>query len=241
MTYDITCMMSYHQAPDKVYMIKRRKLSQEFVDELLAWLKIQQLTPGTKIPIEDELANMFNVSRTTVREGVKSLVAIGVLETRRGIGTFAKNPQPGPLRYFNGADQRDLASLLIDLLEFRIIVEPETAALAALRRTPADLVELHRCVEELKKAVSTEVTIKIPEDLGFHLALARASANSALLDTSSMIARFYEDDLYPAHQEDVIEHQAIFEAIQTSNPELARERMHFHLNHQRDKYQNIVS
>jgi len=222
-------------------MIERKKLSQEFVDQILAWINAHNLEPGTKIPSEGELANMLGVSRTTVREGVKSLVAIGVLETRRGIGNFVRNPQPGPLRYSTGPNHPASNTLLRDLLEFRLIVEPETAALAAYRRTSADLDELNRCVEELEKAVSAGVTTKIPEDLGFHIALARASANSALMDTSSMIAQFYENDPYPADYADVFEHRAIKDAVQASDQELARKMMRLHLDHQKSKYPNVES
>jgi DNA-binding FadR family transcriptional regulator len=218
-------------------MIKRKKLSQEFLEYMLEWLKSQELPSGTKIPSEGELAIKFSVSRTTVREGIKYLAAIGVLEIRRGIGTFILNPQPGPLRYYNGDNFQAPDNMLNDLLEFRLIVEPETAALAALRRKTSDLKELFRCVEELDKAVVLGMTTKIPEDLGFHIALARASGNSALMDTSSMIARFYEDDPYPAYQDDVIEHRAIYNAVEASDQAKSREMMRFHLDHQKKKYQ----
>lgn len=215
----------------------RRKLYQEVADELLEMVRGDDYPPGARIPTETELADMFEVSRTAVREGVKSLVAIGVLETQRGRGTFVRDAQPGPLRYFNGPGRTPSLALLQDLLEFRLIVEPETAALAAERRDQSDIGELERCVLVLKEAVVNGVGVKPAEDLGFHLALARATANSALIDTSSMIARFYESDPYPPDETDVDEHRAIFEAVRDAESAGARNAMRVHLQHQLDKYQ----
>jgi GntR family transcriptional repressor for pyruvate dehydrogenase complex len=211
----------------------RRKLSQEVSDGILEMIQSGSISPGEQIPPEYELVSLFQVSRTAVREGIKSLVAIGVLETRRGIGTFLKDAKPGPLRYFSEASHK---SFLKDLLEFRLIVEPETAALAAERRSHENLKELDRCVEVLEKFVLAERKGKPPEDLGFHLELARAARNSALVDASSMIARFYENDPFPPDSRDVQDHRAIYEFVRDRNSESARQRMRQHLSSQREKY-----
>jgi len=204
----------------------RKKLSQEVADGILEMIDEGEVSVGERIPTENELVDMFHVSRTAVREGVKSLIAIGVLETRRGVGTFVRDSQPGPLRLLN-TSTTPTQSHLLDLLEFRRIVEPETAALAAQRRNTADLKELERCVVELEKGVARGE--KPPEDLGFHLILARASHNSALLDTSSMIVRFYEGDVFLPDAADISEHRAIYEAVRDGDAQAARQAMRDHL------------
>ena len=204
----------------------RRKLSQEVVDGILRMIDNGEILVGDRIPTENELATRFQVSRTAVREGVGSLVALGVLQTRRGIGTFIRDGLPGPLRQ-PGTSVPSSLSLLLDLLEFRLIVEPETAALAAQRRTAADLEELQRCVVELEKGVARGE--RPPEDLGFHLALAHAARNSALVDASSLIARFYEGDTQLPDALDIVEHRAIYEAVRAGDAGAARQRMRAHL------------
>lgn len=204
----------------------RKKLSQEVTDSILKMIKSGEFSLGEQIPPESKLADMFQVSRTAVREGVKSLIAIGVIETRQGVGTFVRDSQPGPLRITGTAGQPTLA-LLLDLLEFRRILEPETAALAAQRRTALDLQRLELCVLELEKGVMRSE--RPPEDLGFHLALARATGNSALIDTSSMIIRFYEGDEFRPDELDIHEHRAIYEAVRDGDAESARQAMRSHL------------
>lgn len=204
----------------------RKKLSEEVADGILEMIQTGEISPGERIPIESELAERFQVSRTAVREGVKSLTAIGVLETRRGIGTFVLEAHLGPLRYIEGVSSPRFLSMLLELLEFRRIVEPETAALAAERRTTADLEVLERCVLELKKGV--EQGVRPPEDLGFHMALARATNNSALIDTTFLIARFYDNDPDLPDETDVTAHQAIYEAVRDGDAEGARSAMLAH-------------
>ncbi len=214
----------------------RRKLSQEVADGILKMIMDGSIPSDQQIPTENELVSIFQVSRTAVREGGKLLVAIGVLETRHGIGTFVKSNQLGPLRYHPEISSPQSVALLEDLLEFRIIVEPEIAALAAQRRSQEDLFELERCVFMLKEHLLKQKSGKPPEDLGFHLALAKATRNSALVDASSMIIRFYEDDPYPPDLCDVLDHNAIFECIRDRKPLIAKKRMKIHLCRQREKY-----
>ena len=214
----------------------RKKLSQEVSDGILEMIRNGEIQLGQRIPIESDLEFTFQVSRTAVREGIKALVAIGVLETRRGIGTFVLDAQVGPLRYYGEAIHAQAKQFLKDLLEFRLIVEPETASLAAKRRSGEDLDELKRCVEALKEHVLNGKNGRPAEDLGFHLALAHASYNSALVDTSSMIARFYENDPYPPDTRDVEEHYAIFERVRNADPDGARKKMQAHLARQKEKY-----
>lgn len=204
----------------------RKKLSQEVIDGILGIIEQGDLAVGDQIPTESELADLFEVSRTAVREGIKALIAIGILEPQRGVGTFVREPQLGPFRSFITSDPPTRTQIL-DLLEFRLIVEPETAALAAQRRTEADLEELKRCVIELEKGVARG--LKPPEDLGFHLALARSTGNSALVDTSSMIARFYENDPFLPDELDISEHNAVYEAVRDRDSADARQLMKAHL------------
>jgi len=207
---------------------RRKKLSEEVSEQILAMIDDGEVAVGGQLPTEGELVEMFNVSRTSVREAVKSLAAVGVLEIRPGMGTFVVGARPGPLRSLPGQRSGPLdKSDLLELLEFRQIFEPAAAALAASRATPEDLEEMHRCVEELARGVAEG--IRPPEDLGFHLALARATKNSAVVDVSSLTVRFYEADVYMPDELDVEGHREIYEAIKNGDPDAARQAMDAHL------------
>lgn len=217
----------------------RKRLSEEVSEGIQEMIRSGEISPGERIPTERELSSRFQVSRTAVREGVKTLTAIGVLETRRGIGTFVLDGQLGPLRSTDGVSWSRALSLLLELIEFRRIVEPETAALAAQRRTDADLKEMERCVVELQKGV--ERGIRPPEDLGFHLELARATSNGALIDTSFMIARFYANDPSLPDEEDIAAHLAIYEAVSDGDSDAARAAMLVHFDELEVRYQRYYS
>jgi GntR family transcriptional repressor for pyruvate dehydrogenase complex len=206
---------------------RRKKLSEEVSEHILAMIDEGEVAVGGQLPTEGELVEMFNVSRTSVREAVKSLAAVGVLEIRPGMGTFVVNARPGPLRSLLSQSGPPNKSDLLELLEFRRIFEPEAAALAASRATPEDLDEMSRCVEELESGVASG--IRPPEDLGFHLALARATKNGAVVDVSSLTIRFYEQDVYMPDDSDVEGHREIYEAIKNGDPDAARQAMDDHL------------
>lgn len=197
----------------------RRKLSEEVSGGILELIRSKQIGPGQRLPTESEIADLFQVSRTAVREGVKALIAVGLLETHAGIGTFVVDSHLGPLRDPNGGE----SSHLFELLEFRKIVEPETAALAAQRRTPEDITELDRCVTELAKGIRSG--IKPAEDIGFHVALARATQNSAIMDATYLIFRFYQNDPSLPDELDLSAHHAVFEAVRDGNSSEARQAM----------------
>lgn len=220
-----------------VNRITRKKLSQQVSEGILVLIDDGDVGIGDQLPTESDLIEMFNVSRTAVREAVKTLAAVGVLEIRPGVGTFVTGSRPGPLRALPGhagpMDQGDL----FELLELRFIFEPEAAALAAERATSEDLEELQRCVAVLEKALGTGV--KPPEDLGFHLAIARATRNGALVDVSSLIARFYQQDEQLPDAIDVQEHREIYEAIRDRDPEAARAAMCAHLEEIESRYRQL--
>lgn len=209
--------------------------SLKVIDYIFELIDGGDVARGQLLPTEEELATHLQVSRTVVREAIKSLVAIGLLETQRGRGTFVRDRHHGPLKYWNRDAPSPKLSTFQDLLEFRLIVEPEVASLAAQRRNLEDIRDLERSVTRLEKAVMSGLKAKSTEDLDFHLYLAQASHNSALIDVSSMIVRFFQVDPDLPDELDCQEHRAIFHAVVSSNGETAREAMLRHLIRVREK------
>ena len=178
----------------------------------------QQITSGawevgSRIPAEPELTELIGVGRNTIREAVQSLVHAGMLERRQGSGTYViSDSELGNAmgRQIAGAHQRDV-------LEVRRSLEMETARLAALRRTPDQVVQL-RALRDARSAAyaSGELDDMVQVDLDLHRAIAQATDNpvlaalyETLLDAITENIRFNFE--HPAHDDD--SHHALVEAI----------------------------
>jgi GntR family transcriptional repressor for pyruvate dehydrogenase complex len=190
--------------------------------------------PGDRLPSERELAQQLGVSRPSVRSGLKSLAAMGVVRIRQGAGTFIAGGPPAlgsePLRFLAALHGFTRAQMF----EARLVLEVEVAGLAAERAVPEQII-----------AISDETTgmfasLESPDrfldhDIRFHQAVAAASANPILASVVEMIAHiFYElrhvpigaaGDLKVAAEE----HRAIYQAIRARDPERARHAMREHL------------
>jgi GntR family transcriptional repressor for pyruvate dehydrogenase complex len=207
--------------------VSRVSVTRQVVDALYESLRSGQYRPGDRLPSEPQLAASLGVGRSAVREAIRELLALGVVEIRPGTGTFVRGMRADLLLgpdSFRAALDRTVA---LELLEVRMIFEPEAAALAALRASSQDLVRLRRDVEGLRTGL--EQDRRPPEDLGFHLDLVRAAHNSALLRISSAIIAFYEHDEAMPSYRDFQEHMAVLAAIEGREPDEARHAMKAHL------------
>lgn len=206
--------------------IAKVSVTRQVVEALYDALRSGQYGPGDRLPSEPALAAAYGVGRSAVREAIRELLTLDVVEIRHGKGTFVRELPPGlqvPPASFHEALERKVA---LELLEVRLIMEPEVAALAAERASAQDVARLRRDVEGLRASLGRG---KPPEDLGFHLDLVRAAHNAALLRISSPIIAFYERDEGMPSQRDVDEHTAVIEAIERGDPEGARRAMRAHL------------
>ena len=132
--------------------------------------------PGSKLPSENELSEALKVSRTTLREAISFLVAQGVLEIRRGKGTFVSEDLPAA-----GLDLTSLAGLRSrvrakDLFEMRLIFEPATVALACLRATDDELAQIEKKARRMER-IAAEGGDWPLADQEFHWAIIKASHN----------------------------------------------------------------
>ena len=156
-------------------MNERLSLPQKTADAVMeALMNSDRYSPGDRLPCENELSEKYGVSRSTLREAVKILAARGIVEIRRGTGTFVTAIPQG--RDMALPDLRKTRMELRDLYEVRLMFEPKAAAIACVRATDAELEEitlLSRLVERLSAAGedSTEA------DIDFHVAIVRATHN----------------------------------------------------------------
>jgi len=156
---------------------KRVKRSEQTSDRLYEMIVDEGLyPPGSKLPNENELSARMEVSRTTLREAISFLVAQGVLEIRRGRGTYVAQELPAA-----GLDWTDLAGLRSrvrakDLFEMRLIFEPATVALACRRATDEELRQIAKKAERMER-LSAEGGDWPQADQEFHFAIIKASHN----------------------------------------------------------------
>ena len=159
---------------------KRTKLSERAADRLYEMILDEgRYTPGSKLPNELELSQEMGVSRATLREAIRALTTQGVLEVRRGKGTFV-SPRAGELEDFGFDALERVRGQLRDLFELRSIVEPQAARLACQRATEAELQEI------LTRGRQVDACIRAGEnrtraDREFHAAIVRATHNEFMM------------------------------------------------------------
>jgi len=206
--------------------IRRSRLYQSIVEQIEALLEKGELHPGDQLPAERALADQFQVSRASVREALRTLELLGIVETRAGGGTFVRQVAPDDLA-------RPLHSLIArghslpDVIEFRGVVEPAIAALAATRVTPAQLEELHELlVLQQRKVAAGEAYAD--EDSRFHEVIGDASGNELLVTMLGVIwdvLRGSREQWLQTNQRahsSIDAHQRILAALEAHDPEAAR-------------------
>jgi GntR family transcriptional regulator, transcriptional repressor for pyruvate dehydrogenase complex len=159
----------------------RQPPATEVTNRLLGFLMSGQVQPGERIPSERRLTELLGVGRSTVREGIKSLSLLGLVEVRQGDGTYLKHPDsnflPQVIEWGLLLGEPDLR----DLIEARSHIECVLAGLAAERATPADV----RALEALLAAMAAagdDVEAYVEADISLHLRVAEASGNRVLSD-----------------------------------------------------------
>ena len=219
----------------KTVLPARRNMSQILAEEILRRVDDGQFPVGGRAPTERELMELFEVGRSTAREAVRVLVSDGILDVRPGRGPVVLRTSSDRQRL----DPRGLSMLLEDqslahLYEFRLLVETECSANAALRATPRDVAELGELVQRFRDAVKNgEPTHRL--DVEFHLAVARASHNDvypAVLEAVSAQlsdARALTDSVPGAREVAVLGHTEIYDAIRDQDSEKGRSTMQNHI------------
>ena len=193
------------------------------------------LRPGDRLPPEKELSESLGLSRSSLREAVKALEIIRVLDVRRGDGTYVTSLRPevllGALSFVADVQQD---SSVLQLLAVRRILEPEAAALATARTTADDAVRLRALLEEV--GATTSVDDLVAHDLVFHRSLCALSGNdylTSLLDSlsgSTLRARVWRGLTQDgAVERTLTEHRAIVDAVESGDAGLVRALVTVHV------------
>lgn len=217
-----------------------RSQSDVVVDGIKDMITSGRLQPGSRLAVEHELAEQLGVSRGSLREGVRALALMGVLETRQGAGTYVTSLDPstllGPLGVLVELQRPEN---IIHLMSVRRVLEVEAAGRAALRITDAELAAaadaLHR-MEGMIDHDSVDHDAVMETDIDFHRVIAEASGNPTLTAMIHGLAgRTIRARMWRAlHKEGIeretfAEHEAILAALNVRDPDAARLRMGVHL------------
>lgn len=203
-------------------------LSDVAIDKIKEMIVSGQLVPGQRLPREQDLADQFGLSRNSLREAVKALSVIRVLEVRQGDGTYVTSLAPEllleALSFVLDLRQDDS---IVQLLEVRRILEPAATAMAASRLTTEDLDALRATLEQIHD--DTPIEELVAKDVEFHHRIAVASGNSYLasmldsMSSTTIRARIWRGITEArAASRTLDEHRAIVDALAAGEPELAR-------------------
>ncbi|XID94683.1 FadR/GntR family transcriptional regulator [Paenibacillaceae bacterium WGS1546] len=221
--------------------LKKRNHYEEIKDQLLRMILDGKLKVGDKLPSTKEMSERFGVGRSTTREALSALKAMGLIEIRQGGGCRVIHNVPAEIKVPELDSLRLNRNTLLELLEARQSLEVSNAAIAAAKRTDEDLAEFARLIEEMASSIGDDLEGE-RTDLLFHLTLARATHNSIMVRLFESIANQLETAIREIRRVEIYankrvaerlykEHSAIYEAVKQRKPELASRRMKQHLEH----------
>jgi len=216
-------------------VVRTSRLYEQIVQQIEDSVLNGTLKPGDQLPAERELAQRLGVSRTAVREAVKTLREKGLVEAYSGRGTFITNGTSQAARQsFDLMVKIGQQEGSPHLAELRLILEPGIAALAATRVDEEDLVAMREAVAVMERSQKNPAAY-IEADLDFHLALAEAAANPLILSLIDSIVGLLREqrikifNVAGGPQRGQFHHKRILEAVERRDPEMARSAMRAHL------------
>ncbi|MGP3974165.1 FadR/GntR family transcriptional regulator [Streptomyces sp. 8N114] len=203
-------------------------VTQRAIDQIKALIAEGRLDPGQRLPTERDLAAQLGVSRSSMREAVRALTFMGVLEARHGSGVYVTQLDAGDLLESLGV-VADLSRgpQMVELLEVRKILESTATALAAARIDAGQLAEVERHLRAMDATDDTEAILA--HDLAFHRAIAEAAGNDTMAAVlEGLSSRTFRARVWRGYQEEGAidrtrrEHARIYRALVDRDPESAR-------------------
>ena len=227
-------------AIEQMTPVRRTSLSDEIVAQIVDLISRDVLKPGDRLPPERSLCRQFEVGRTSLREALRTLSVMGILESRVGEGTFVGDNSG---RYLEKSLQWGLLldpKEVKDLVETRLMLESRNAFLAAERATEADLLELDRTIRGIETSLDQPSEF-LEFDVQFHMAIARATQNSILCNLLVMIRNYLQQWIRASLEEPAThtveararmsleEHGKILRSLRKGDAEAAQQAMEDHI------------
>jgi DNA-binding FadR family transcriptional regulator len=214
--------------------IKKTRIAEEVADRIRVLMLDGTFPPGEPLPSERHLAERFGVSRGSIRDALRTLETIGLLETRHGQGTFPHELSVDRLVAPLASVMAYRSDLQDELLDVRRMFEPAVARAAALRATDEDLADLQRLLDAQRQKLKTGQSA-IVEDTAFHAILARSTRNRVVMSIMATLndllvesrTHSLEQKGRPARSIDG--HEAVVAALRRKDPEGASQAMYNHI------------
>lgn len=215
--------------------VKRERLPEQIADSIEETIAENQLQPGTRLPSERDLAQQLGVSRATVSQAIRVLEQRGLVQMQVGSGAYVTNKARSVfvdsmerLFVFRNCSPEDL-------MNYREMLEPGIAALAAEHATTEDIARIKEFLEETDQAWNKgDVDRHVAADSSFHEALARATHNELVIAAVAGIHRLLQTALHAQYRasrnpEGLRSHWPVYEAILAHDPKRARVAMEEHM------------
>lgn len=210
----------------------RQTLSSTIADQLIDYINENNLQPGDRIPTENELVDIFDVGRGTIREAVKQLVALNVLTILPAKGTFLVDNTEHDNDLFGLETYQDKGKLIKEIIDIRILLDGYAVRQAATNATTEQIEYLYKLIDDMECS-DYDSAGNFKADIKFHKALAEISGNHALAALSPILHSNYthfSDVPFDRDKHNICRgHKAIVKAIEQRNPILAEAELVRHL------------
>jgi GntR family transcriptional regulator, transcriptional repressor for pyruvate dehydrogenase complex len=217
-----------------VRVLPRTTLTEAAFEQLIAYVVKGTWKAGDRLPPERELCQQFGIARTSLREALKAMELVGMLDSRVGDGTFVCDRSEflsRPLLWaFTGTDHEEL----VEIMETRTVVEEALAGLAAERASTDEISAIKGTITQMRDIIAAGSSI-LEADMSFHLAVATAAHNEVLRNAVQLLRNITRQWLkYKVQMPNVAasvlkRHEAVYRAIASRKPKAARLAMRKHL------------
>jgi GntR family transcriptional repressor for pyruvate dehydrogenase complex len=214
--------------------MERQSLSDRLAREIKGSIQAGVYARGDRLPPIMEMARRFGVGHPTIREALKKLEAMGVVDIRHGSGVYVTRSEDVLVLVSPDYAGRVTKKLLLDLLRARVPLEMQSAAEAVRNASPEHLREMRRLLEQAGQNLGDDDKLN-HLNMGFHHQVARASGNTVLAQLLNVLYELFADEqrlilnIFGSRERDHLEHLSILEAVEQRAEALAVERMRKHL------------
>jgi GntR family transcriptional repressor for pyruvate dehydrogenase complex len=219
--------------------LRRSNISDMAMNSLLDLIRRRVFKPGDRLPSQRDLVTRMRVSQTAVREALRGLSSIGVIDVQPGRGAFVRSVSPETVVRPESMFFLLQRESLLQAIEVRKILEVEAIALAAERATDEDLAHMERALSAIDEGLRTNQD-PFRHSPYFHLSIAKATHNAVLTNMVESFVRLLVQGAQiigerapEARAEEYVMHKVLFDAVAKRDPEFARERMREHLDEAR--------
>ena len=224
---------------------KKTRLYEDIVRLFMKKIEDGELKAGDRLPTERELALQLGVSRSSIREALRAMELLGMVQSKVGGGTFIKHSAIDRNLLQFADSHHDCDTKLLETFDVRTLLESFSAAQAARNRNEKHLADLRQCLQNMRLDIE-EGNRGMNADTIFHRIIAEAAGNSVLISVLSLCAEMMNSSIAASNahvnSKDIVdEHQEMYDAIAAGDDKLAEKLMRVHLKRARQRMQLILN